>query len=244
MEWGAQSSYLRGAGADFGRQPLLATHNLQSSCSPARRWSIPRPLTATSIRAVDGDRPAPHENRLALPDRVGGPESCCGGDRTVVAAQNHACRSPTGRHPSHRPALNGSRRVPAFSSRAAGRAHPRRARIYYHATPSVSALAYPGPEAHLDLSGPRRAPFSQRLEDIFAGVRRGTYPTGAYDQAAVFYRWGRGNEPPGPKPPHRVPAWRRQCFALQASHANAPAFAGYVTRRFFGCAWGCITYRR
>ncbi|MGB5082058.1 MAG: hypothetical protein WBO23_15080 [Burkholderiales bacterium] len=234
--------------ADFGRRPLLATHNLDRSelfTDPALIDLLDRFPRQHLYALSMGIDPARVENRLALHDGVSGAELL----RAVKNGRLWLNITRVDRFDDRYRALIDqlyaqlAALAPGFSPVATQGTlliSSPRALVYYHADGPASALwhvrgrkriwIYPA----LDERYIRR----EHLEDIFAGVRHEYLPyENAYDRAAVVYDLEPGQWATWPQnAPHRVTNLDSVNVSLSTEHftrENRWRARVYIANRYF-----------
>jgi hypothetical protein len=234
--------------ADFGRRPLLATHNLHQSelFTDAALIDLLDRFPRKHLYALSmGSDPAHIENRLALHDGVSGAELL----RAVKNGRLWLNATQVDRADKRYRELIDTlyaqlaAQVPGFSpfaSRGTLLISSPRALVYYRADGPASALWHVRGRKRIWIYPALDERYIQRelLEDIFAGVRHEYLPyESAYDRAAVSYELGPGQWATWPQnAPHRVTNLDDVNVSLSTEHFTPQTRRRariYVANRFF-----------
>jgi hypothetical protein len=234
--------------ADFGRRPLVATHNLHQSelFTDAALIDLLDHFPRQHLYALAmGTDPARVENRLALHDGVSGAELL----RAVKKGRLWLNVTQVDRADKrYRELIDQlyaqlAAQVPGFSpfaSRGTLLISSPRALVYYHADGPASALWHIRGRKRIWIYPALDERYIQRelLEDIFAGARHEYLPyESAYDQAAISYELGPGQWATWPQnAPHRVANLDDVNVSLSTEHFTRQTQRRsqvYVANRFF-----------
>jgi hypothetical protein len=233
---------------DFGRRPLVATHNLHHCdlfTDPALIDLLDRFPRQHLYALSMGTDPARTENRLALHDGVSGAEllRAVKNGRLWLNATQVDRADGRYRELIDRLYEQLATQVPGFcplASRGTLLISSPRALVYYHADGPASALWHIRGRKRIWIYPALDGRYVQRelLEDIFAGARHGYLPyKSAYDQAAVSYELGPGQWATWPQnAPHRVTNLDDVNVSLSTQHFTPQTRRRsqvYVANRFF-----------
>jgi hypothetical protein len=234
--------------ADFGRQALVATHNLHQSelFSDAALIDLLDRFPREHLYALSmGTDPARIENRLALHDGVSGAELL----RAVKNGRLWLNATQVDRADKRYRELIDQlyaqlatqvRGFSPFASRGTLLISSPRALVYYHADGPASALWHIRGRKRIWIYPALDERYIQRelLEDIFAGVRHEYLPYArTYDHAAVSYELRPGQWATWPQnAPHRVTNLDDVNVSLSTEHFTPQTRRRsqvYVANRFF-----------
>jgi hypothetical protein len=233
---------------DFGRRPLVATHNLHQSdlfTDPALIDLLDRFPRQHLYALSMGTDPTRIENRLALHDGVSGAELLRAVKNGRLWLNVTQVDRADGRYRELIDQLYAqlATQVPGFSPLASHGTlliSSPRALVYYHADGPASALWHIRGRKRIWIYPALDGRYIQRefLEDIFAGVRHEYLPyQSAYDQAAVSYELGPGQWATWPQnAPHRVTNLDDVNVSLSTEHFTPQTRRRsqiYVANRFF-----------
>jgi hypothetical protein len=239
--------------ADFGRRPLVATHNLHRSelFTDAALIDLLDHFPRQHLYALTmGTDPTRIENRLALHDGVSGAELL----RAVKNGRLWLNATQVDRADKRYRELIGqlyaqlAAQVPGFSpfaSRGTLLISSPHALVYYHADGPASALWHIRGRKRIWIYPALDQRYLQRelLEDIFAGVRHEYLPyENVYDQAAVVYDLEPGQWATWPQnAPHRVTNLDSVNVSLSTEHFTRQSRSRarvYTANRFFRTRFG------
>jgi len=234
--------------ADFGRRPLVATHNLHQSelFTDAALIDLLDHFPRQHLYALaTGTDPARIENRLALHDGVSGAEllRAVKNGRLWLNVTQVDRADKRYRELIDRLYAQLTAQVPGFSplaSRGTLLISSPRANVYYHADGPASALWHIRGRKRIWIYPALDERYVQRelLEDIFAGVRHEYLPyESAYEEAAISYELGPGQWATWPQnAPHRVTNLDDVNVSLSTEHFTRQTRRRsqvYLANRFF-----------